>query len=712
MAKDPYQYFRVEARELLDGLTQRVLQLEKNPTPPPSEGIARLLRLAHTLKGAARVVKQPGIAERAHTIEGILTSYRACALPLSKAQGSALLLLLDEISAHLADISSLSPAGDERAPMLAGAAHSAHLLSEEPLETLRVEVHEMDTLLHTLTEAGVQLGAVHKSLGAADRLRDLNGLLLDLLAVPPEANRDGAVATSGVTDMARAHSLAQELRSNIDQFQRSLAVDLERVDGAFIEMRDVTHRLRLIPAQTVFASLARSVRDAAQTLGKRVAFDAFGGEVRLDANVLALLRDALMHVVRNAVAHGVESETERIALAKPPIGQVRLEVRRRGSRVVFVCTDDGRGIEVEAVRKAALARGVVTAAAAKALSAEQVIALLSSVGAVGLSTSSEVSELSGRGIGLDVVRATLSQLKGEMRIRSETGRGVSVEVQVPVSIAALQGLVVEAGGARVAIPLDAVQQTIRVRDAEVARSAEGDSILHAGKAIPFLPLDLLLRSGSGGLNFGNRLRPGIWSAVVVQAEGRYVALGVKRLLGAANIVMRALPAMVDADPVVAGASLDAEGTPQLVLDPAGLVAAAERSRGETFHTAAPAHAQRAPILVIDDSLTTRMLEQSILEAAGYQVELAVSAEDGLLKAHAHRYSLFIVDVEMPDMDGFGFVTQTRADPVLRDIPASLVTSRDAADDRLRGQQVGASAYIVKGEFDQMQLLQTIQSLIG
>jgi len=704
MAKDPYQYFRVEARELLDGLTQGILQLEKGPSTPPSEGVARLLRLAHTLKGAARVVKQPRIAERAHTAEGILTTHRDSELPLSKAQVSALLLLMDEISSHLADISSLAPAS---------ATQPTRLTVEEPLETLRVEIQEMDLLLHTLTDAGVQLGAVRKSLGVADRLRDLSKLLLDLLAVRPGEHRAGATTASGMAGMARARSLAEELRSSLDHFQRSLAVDLERVDGAFVEMRDVTHRLRLIPTQTVFASLARSVRDAAQTLGKRVAFDASGGEVRLDANVLASLRDALMHVVRNAVAHGIESEAERVALGKPPTGQVRLEVLRRGSRVAFVCTDDGRGIDVEAVRTAAVARRVVSAAAAKALSADQVIALLGSVGAVGLTTTSDVTELSGRGIGLDVVRATMSQLKGEMRIRSEPGRGISIEVQVPVSIAALQGLVVEAGGARVVIPLDAVQQTLRVRDAEVVRSAEGDSILHAGKVIPFMPLDLILRrSGSGVPNFGHRVNPGIGSAVVVQAAGRCVALGVERLLDAANIVMRALPGVVEADPVVAGASLDAEGTPQLVLDPAGLVAAAERSRGETFNAAADAHAQRAPILVIDDSLTTRMLEQSILEAAGYQVELAVSAEDGLVKAHSHRYSLFIVDVEMPGMDGFSFVSQTRADPVLRDIPAIMVTSLDTVADRLRGKQVGASAYIIKGEFDQMLLLQTIRTLIG
>src|ERR1019366_8460834 len=465
MAKAPYKYFRVEARELLDGLAQGILQLEKD-TPTP-EVMGRLLRLAHTLKGAARVVKQPGIAELAHTVEGILTTHREAGQPLSKEQGSELLGLLDEITSRL---SALEPASDVAGP--------ARPPGEEPLETLRVEIQEMDSLLRTVTEAGVQLGAVRKGLGAADRLRDLASLLVDLLVARPGEN--GAGASAG---MVRAHSLAEELRSSLDRFQRSLAVDLDRVDGELVEIRDVAHRFRLIPAQTVFPSLERSVRDAAQTLGKRVVFEASGGEVRLDANVLASLRDALMHVVRNAVAHGVETEAERAALGKSPAGQVRLEVLRRGGRVAFVCSDDGRGIDVEAVRRAAVDRGIVPASEAKSLPADKIIALL---GAGGLTTSNDVTELSGRGIGLDVARATTSRLKGEMSIRSEPGRGTTVEVRVPISIASLQGIVVEAAGELVAIPLDAVRQTLRVRDSEVVRSAESDSILHQGNVIPFL----------------------------------------------------------------------------------------------------------------------------------------------------------------------------------------------------------------------------------
>lgn len=682
MAKDPYKYFRVEARELLDGLSQGILQLEKSAPEP--EVVARLLRFAHTLKGAARVVKQPAIAELAHTAEGILTSHRDAGRPLSKEEGSALLRLLDDIVARL---SALEPAA-------AAAAPPARPAPDEPLETLRVEIREMDSLLRGITGACVQLGAVRNGLGGVGRLRDLAGLLRDLLAARPGENE----ASPG---MARARSVAEEMRSTLDHFQRGLAVDVDHVDGELAEIRDVAHRLRLLPAETVFASLDRSVRDAAQTLGKRVAFEASGGDVRLDANVLASLRDALMHVVRNAVAHGVETEAERVALGKSPTGQVRLQVERRGGRVAFVCQDDGRGIDVEAVRRVAVARGLVPASEAKSLPAEKILALLR---AGGLTTSSNITELSGRGIGLDVVRATAARLKGEVSIRSEPGRGATVEVQVPISLASLQALVVEAAGERAAIPLDAVRQTLRVQASEVTRSAESDSILQEGTVIPFLPLDRAL--GHSGAAVRNR---SAWSAVVVQAEGRRVAVGVDRLLGTSNIVMRALPRVIEADPVVSGASLDADGNPQLVLDPAGLVRSAERGRGAISEDA---DLRRDPILVIDDSLTTRMLEQSILQSAGYDVELAVSAEEGLEKARVRRYSLFVVDVEMPGMNGFEFVAQTRSDAGLRETPAILVTSRSSPEDLRRGEQAGARAYIVKGEFDQARLLQTIRTLIG
>lgn len=685
MGKDPYKYFRVEARELLEGLTQGILQLEKGPVT--SERVAHLLRLAHTLKGASRVVKQPGIAELAHATEGIVAGYRDSAQPLSPEQGSELLRLCDQIASRLAALDAVTPG---EAPT------STALAPEDSFETLRVEMQEMDLLLRGTTEATVQLGAMRKDLGAVAHLRGLSSLLLTHLGTREIENGNGASPA-----VLRAQSLAEDLQAGLDRVQRGLSVQIERVEGELGEVRDLAYQLRLVPAHTVFPALDRAVRDAAEGLGGRVDFQVSGGDVRLDATVLAALRDALLHVVRNAVAHGMESPSERTAAGKSPAGHIRLEVERRGNRVAFVCRDDGRGIDLEAVRKAALGRGLVSAAQAAAMSADQGIALLLRGG---LTTATDVTELSGRGIGLDVARETAAQLHGQLSIRSEAGRGTTVEIRVPVSIAAVQGLVVETAGTLAAIPLDAIRQTLRVHETNLARSGESDSILHDGKVIPFLPLERVLGRSKG---FSRARRT--WSAVVVQSGGRSVALGVDRFLGTSSIVMRSLPQAISADPIIAGASLDSEGNPQLVLDPLELVALAESGRGSAL---GDIPVRPAPILVIDDSLTTRMLEKSILESAGYDVEIAVSAEEALAKACDGRFSLFLVDVEMPGMDGFEFVKATRADPTLRGIPAILVTSRNAPEDRLRGEQAGARAYIVKGEFDQGKLLQTIRTLIG
>jgi two-component system chemotaxis sensor kinase CheA len=683
VAKDPYRYFRVEARELLEGLTQGILQLEKGPVTP--DQVAGLLRLAHTLKGASRVVKQPGIAELAHAAEGVLAGHRESAQPLSGEQASELLRLCDQIASRLG---TLEPEGESEGPK------SARPTVEESFDTLRVEMREMDLLLRGTTEAAVQLGAVRRDLGAADRLRDLAHLLLAQLGAPRTDNGSGPSPA-----LLRAQSLAEELRIGLDRLQRGLSVQVEGVEGELAEVRDLAYRLRLVPAHAVFPSLDRVARDAAEAIGTRVEFEVSGGDVRLDATVLAALRDALSHVVRNAIAHGVETQAERAAAGKSPAGRVRLEVERRGNHVAFVCRDDGRGIDVEAVRTTAVARGLVPTSQASGLSTDQVIGLLLRGG---LTTSRDVTELSGRGIGLDVARETAARLKGELSIRSEPGRGTTVEIRVPVSLAALHGLVVESAGTLATIPLEAIRQTLRVSATDVARSAGSDSILHEGKVIPFLPLDRVL----GRSTSSSRARRA-WSAVVVQIGDRSVAVGVDRFLGTSSIVLRSLA--VAADPIVAGASLDAEGNPQLVLDPNELVAAAERGYGAALDRTTP---RPAPILVIDDSLTTRMLEKSILESAGYEVEIAVSAEEALSKACDGRFSLFVVDVEMPGMDGFEFVETTRADPTLRSIPAILVTSRNAPEDRRRGEQAGARAYIVKGEFDQGKLLQTIRSLIG
>jgi len=275
---------------------------------------------------------------------------------------------------------------------------------------------------------------------------------------------------------------------------------------------------------------------------------------------------------------------------------------------------------------------------------------------------------------------------------------------VPVSLSSTAALIVQVGHLNAAIPLDSVRRTMRVEESEIAQSTDGERVRDDRTAIPFLRLETLLGQEVRASHTSRR-----WIVLVMEAAGVRAGVGVDRVVGTGTVVLRPLADCAQAEPIVAGVSLDSDGQPQMVLDPRALVRAAQQA---TTTSRAPSAPPLAPILVIDDSLTTRMLEQSILESAGYEVELATSAEEALTKASQRRYCLFVVDVEMPGMNGFEFVTRTRADAKLRQVPAILVTSRSSEEDVRRGREAGAHAYIVKADFDQSYLLRTIKELVG
>jgi two-component system chemotaxis sensor kinase CheA len=681
VATDPYRYFRIEARELVEGLSQGVLALEKGPRE--AELVPRLLRLAHTLKGAARVVKQLEIADCAHQMEELLAPLRDPAEPLPAAKTPALLALVDRIEGL---VKALSPEPiPSSSPEVAVA---PAVVPDDSFQTVRIDVEEMDELLRAVTETGVQVAALKRELLDLRRLAGLSATLARRLSL-----RGGAETRNGDTTEL---GIALELQTGFERIVLTLSDRAERVEQELDDVRRGADRLRLIPVQTLSASLARAVRDAAQTLGKEARFDLDGGALRLDAQMLGPLRDAFLHLVRNAVAHGIEPPSERLTAKKPKTGTVRVTVTQRGPDVVFTCSDDGRGIDELAVRRALVGRGVI--GENEHLSRAE---LLSRLLSGGVSTSAEVTQISGRGIGLDVLRETTTKLKAQISITSELGSGTQISLRLPLSLASLRALLLEASGMTVALPLDCVMESRRLAPGDFRRSVQGDSVVVGENILPFLPLARVLHRDE------TTNQHAMISVVIVRAGDRVAAIGVDGLMGTFDIVVRPLPKSIEFDPIVAHVSLDSEGSPRLVLDPGELVRLALRDRPSTI---APPAVQ-LPILVIDDSLTTRMLEQSILESAGYAVDLAVSAEQGLEKARQKAYGVILVDVEMPGMDGFEFVTLTRADPDLRNVPAILITSRNDPADFERGRVAGASDYIVKGDFDQKRLLATIERLM-
>ena len=627
-AADPLRYFRVEARDIAEEMGRDVLRLEAAPAP---DLVPRLLRLAHTLKGAARIVKQREIAELAHAIEETLVPLRAGAGAAGRGDIDRLLRQVDAIAAHVAALNPSATPGR---------------VAEKPASAPQADRADLDALSDGVAEASHQLRLVR-----------------------------GAVAA-----LAGAHS--------------GIAAGLDRVEREIAAVRDAATRLRLAPAAGIFAALERTVRDVAQAQGKEATFTARGGDIRLDAPVLATARAALIQVARNAVAHGIEPPAERARRGKPAIGRVTLDIVRRNHRIAFICADDGGGIDLDAVRRVALARG----AAPEELARHDADGLVRLLLQGGLSTATETSELAGRGIGLDVAREAADRLGGEIHVASESGAGTRIELILPVSLSTLEAVPVEAGGAIVVLPLAAIGRVVRLMPAPGTRHAGRDTVVHEGAALPVVPLTALLGAPGG-------MAPRL--GIIVSGGGGAAAIGIDRLLGATTLFVQPLPEAARADALVAGAALDADGVPRLVLDPDRLVAAALAAPPVPITDIADT---RPPILVVDDSLTTRMLEQSILESAGYSVDLAVSAQEGLVKLARRRYGLLLVDVEMPGMDGFGFVAAIRADAVSRAIPALLVSSRNGAEDRRRAAEVGANGYIVKGEFDQTRFLDTVRRL--
>ena len=734
MAKDPYRFFRIEARDLLRQMSEAVLAAEQAPAPdlPP-----RLLRLAHTLKGAASVVRQPGIAAQAHAIEDLLTPLRDRAEAPGRADLDALLALIDAAGDAITALDAPAAAGATTPPRPAGAGGSAGAgggpggsagagsrssgdpspsfgggsgvgagAGAVPAEHGRMAGPSADT---DASASGGDVGLAGLPVDAAVDPADAGdpdpiGAMLTIPQLMPE-ELDGLLAdiarTQGhLAPIERAAALLRELRAGLQGQQEALAGPLARIEdqierGArqlareLVALRDGAEQLRLLPAVQLFAPLQRTARDAARSQDKQARLTGHGGDVKLEAALLNAVSGALVQMVRNAVAHGIELPAERIAAGKPPQGRIELRIERRGREVLFCCADDGAGLDLEAVRRTAIDKGIPGAARLDDA------ALIERLLRGGLSTARRVDALAGRGVGMDLVRDTADRLGGRLTLSSRRGEGTTVELCVPLQLAALRAIRVSAGTVAAWVPLDAVECVLQRPVLNGAQLIVGDELL------PHLPL-------ADALQPGQATAAAPRSALVLRAGGQRAALGVDALDGVTSVVLRPPPALLPPSPLIAGLALDAAQQPVPVLAAEGLIAAARQARPRPV----PAPPRTGTILVIDDSLTTRMLEQSILEAAGYRVHMAASAEDGLEAAQRERYALILVDVEMPGMDGFEFVARIRGDAALRHIPAVLVTSRNAPEDLARGKAVGADGYIVKGEFAQNEFLAQVAQLMA
>lgn len=464
--------------------------------------------------------------------------------------------------------------------------------------------------------------------------------------------------------------------------------------------RDDLRDLRMVPASQVLEPLRRTVREVSARLNKDVTLELAGGDVRLDRRILDALKDPLLHLVRNAIDHGLESAAERRAVGKPETGRLEVRVEPRGTRVALVVEDDGAGLSPERVRATAVRRGLLTAEAAQKLSDAQAARL---VFQPGFSTREQVTATSGRGVGLDVVQATAQRLQGSVDVAFTPGRGTRFTVDLPLSLAAALGLLVRTGTTVSAIPSDCVKRVLRLSPDEVGTVAGRVVARVDDEQLTFLPLAeaIGLPRLPMPLDSGKRQ-----TAALLTVGDDKVLFAIDEVVGQQEIVVRSLGRHVQGVRHLAGAAVLDDGRVVPVLNATELVRAA---RPET--RSASTQSTRPRILVCDDALTTRFAMKSLLEIAGYPVVTAADGEEAWGVLERSPCHLVVSDWQMPRLDGVGLTRRIKAHPVLNRMPIILVTSLDSPEDRAAGLEAGADGYLVKREVERGKLLELVRQLL-
>jgi chemotaxis protein histidine kinase CheA len=686
--------FADEAREHCSRLNDGLLAMEAGAAS--AEHLSALFRSAHTIKGSASMLKLAGIGALAHGVEDVLEALRSGRLAPGRELTDQLFRSVEALSAMVeaarggeqppapaelcAVLASLcdpdGTAGAAPRPTLPAAQPTSREVPKSPDATyLRVQPEKLDDLIRLMGELLSEHGRFR---GGVRRLREAERTL----SSRSERGEGRHALRKAVRDIVDGGSLQEHLMA---------------------ELHAATLRMRMLPLSTVFDPLRMTVHDLARAAGKEVDLVVAGGETELDRKIIERLGDSFVHMIRNALDHGLEPPEERIGLGKPPRGTIVLSAFYESGCVTIAMKDDGRGISTQKIKEKALARRLHDAEALAKMSRP---ALLDLLFLPGFSTSPIITELSGRGVGMDVVRRNIvDELKGAVSIETEAGRGTTFFLRLPMNLAVFQLFLVSVQGRVCALQATSLVEVHSVARAEIIRIVDRQALRLRNQLIPVEDL-----AGILGLPLAAE-REEVQLAIVRDGE-ECLALIVDELLGREERVVKPVPRNLQAIRIVCGATVEEGNRVACVLHVPELIRTSAR-KAAALQPEAPAEAPAgALVLVVDDSVNTQEIEKGILEAHGYRVELAEDGLEALEKARARAFDLVITDVEMPRMDGFTLTERLREAPGYREVPVIIVTSREKAEDKRRGIQAGADAYIVKGAFDQSRLLETVISLIG
>ena len=759
--------FRIEADEHLQAMSSGLLDLEKTPAGVRQmELVEKIFREVHSLKGAARAVNLTEIESVCQSLESVFAALKGMHLAVSAPLFDLLHQAIDALDGLLASDAGASdanrpaimelmrqlddalkgPLPDPEMPAPAPLAQgippvSSPAATAEPAaiaavrtplpapglasETVRVSTAKLEAVMRQVEDL------LSPRLAAGQRARELRETAAALATWKKERARiqpalrliERSLARGGKANGAARES--QELpklfeyldgenlhMKMLDDRLASLAQSAEHDQRTLAGMTDsLLHdvkEMHLLPFSSLLEVFPRFTREFARDQAKQAEFVIRGGEIEIDRRILEEMKDPLIHMLRNCIDHGIEKPAIRKDKRKPPHGTITLAISQKDSgKVEILVSDDGAGIDAAKLKAAALRLALVSAEELDRLEARELLALSFRSG---VPPSPIITELSGRGLGLAIVRERVERLGGTVAIETQPGAGTSFRMVLPLALATFRGVLVRSADRLMAIPALSVERMVRVANQDIRTVKNRETIPVGGQAVSLVRLDDVLELPRQGVTgeAADHVQ-----AVVISLGGECIAFRVDAVLGEQEVLVKGLGPQLARVRNIAGASVLGTGQVVPVLNVHDLMKSAAQARTPVAPAPVgmPAAGEKRSILVVEDSITSRALLKNILESSGYNVTTAVDGIDAYTTLKTGAFDLVVSDVEMPRMDGFDLTAKIRADKQLSTLPVVLVTALGLREHRERGIDVGANAYIVKSNFDQGNLLEVIRQLI-
>lgn len=720
--------FMIELEQHSGVLSKSLLSIERQGGSP--EKWSAMMRAAHSIKGAARLVNRQAVAAVAHTLEDCLTIMQSQNKSATSDDVDLMLRAVDlmsQVATCLDDDTWLESNKDVFETLMGDLA--SHCLEQHQAtigegwqdtprqtlavtltpgrdeRTLRVGARQLDKLMALAGEALVQARWVRPYSEALRKLKREQGTANFLAQELKEA-----LHLSGADEkvMSRANELLQQLivcRDMTDERVSSLEQFDVRLESLSSRLQSEVLASRMRPLRDIVSALPRLVRDLARTLGKSVELQIVGEDTLVDRDVLDKIEAPLTHLINNALDHGLEDEQTREHLGKPRLGLIELNAYHQGGMLYINISDDGRGLDFDAIRARIISKRLLKNEVANALSEAELTEFLFMPG---FSTRDKVSTLSGRGIGLDVVRDSLIELRGSVEARNRDEGGTKFVLRLPLTLSVLPALLVVIGDESYAVPLARVQRILRLPVSEIE--------VHEGRRHARLNDALVpLVSAARVLDLNKRdTRTRVVSILVLGDREGSIGFVVGRFLAESELSVHVLPPQLGKIADISAAATMEDGTPALILDVDDFLKSGRRalmrddSQGERDKEASG----NKRILVVDDSITVRELERKLLVTAGYDVDVAVDGMDGWNAVRNHVYDLVVTDIDMPRLNGYQLVQMIKQDPLFKDLPVLVVSAKEKRSERALAIQAGASAFLGKTHFHDDSLRTVVEKLLN